>query len=132
MRKRNRLVLSMGFGLAALALAACSQGGGAGQAVASGEIVVKTSEWKFEPNTFRIEAGKPIKLVLNNAGMIEHDLAIAGFTPGGTEVQVAARPGEKASVEFTPDKPGVYEVVCTLPGHKSAGMVGKIEVIAAR
>lgn len=131
MHKQNRLVPSVALALASLLLAACTQSGG-GQAVASGEMVVKTTEFKFEPSSFRVEAGKPIKLVLTNAGQIEHDLMISGLMPGGQELQVAAGAGEKASIEFAPDKPGVYEIVCTLPGHKSAGMVGKIEVVAAR
>lgn len=132
MQWRNPFVLRIALGLASLSLAACAQGGGGQAPVASGEVVVRTSEWKFEPGTFSVEAGKSVTLVLRNVGKIEHDLKVSSLTAAGKEVELAAKAGEAASVEFTPDKPGIYEITCTLPGHKSAGMVGKLEVVAAK
>ena len=37
-------------------------------------------------------------------------------------------PGEEDTITFTPSGPGVYEYVCTFPGHCVAGMRGKITV----
>ena len=37
-------------------------------------------------------------------------------------------PGEEDTISFTPTAPGVYEYVCTFPGHLAAGMRGKITV----
>ena len=37
-------------------------------------------------------------------------------------------PGEDDTISFTPTAPGVYEYVCTFPGHAAAGMRGKIVV----
>ena len=37
-------------------------------------------------------------------------------------------PGEDDTISFTPAAPGVYEYVCTFPGHAAAGMRGKIVV----
>ena len=37
-------------------------------------------------------------------------------------------PGEDDTISFTPTAPGVYEYVCTFPGHMLAGMRGKITV----
>ena len=37
-------------------------------------------------------------------------------------------PGEEDTVTFTPAAAGVYEYVCTFPGHTAAGMRGKIIV----
>ena len=37
-------------------------------------------------------------------------------------------PGEDDTISFTPMAPGVYEYVCTFPGHAAAGMRGKIVV----
>ena len=50
---------------------------------------------------------------------------------GGHEADVVAAhaiAGTNASVIFTPTEAGVYEFACTLPGHKEAGMVGKLIV----
>lgn len=37
------------------------------------------------------------------------------------------QPGQTKTIEVDL-KPGVYEVVCTVPGHKEAGMKATIEV----
>ena len=37
-------------------------------------------------------------------------------------------PGEDDTISFTPTAPGVYEYVCTFPGHMGAGMRGRITV----
>ena len=37
-------------------------------------------------------------------------------------------PGEEDTISFTPLAPGVYEYVCTFPGHAAAGMRGQITV----
>ncbi len=37
-------------------------------------------------------------------------------------------PGEEDTISFTPSAAGVYEYVCTFPGHTAAGMRGKIIV----
>jgi uncharacterized cupredoxin-like copper-binding protein len=38
--------------------------------------------------------------------------------------------GQAGTLEFTPTKPGTYEFICTVPGHKEAGMVGALIVKA--
>ena len=37
-------------------------------------------------------------------------------------------PGEEDTIAFTPAAPGVYEYVCTFPGHTASGMRGTITV----
>jgi hypothetical protein len=50
---------------------------------------------------------------LDNKGVVEHDVSIqaASFT-------LTARAGQTATGEFTFDKAGVYEFICSIPGHK--------------
>ncbi|MCH7860368.1 MAG: multicopper oxidase domain-containing protein, partial [Proteobacteria bacterium] len=43
-------------------------------------------------------------------------------------VAAHAMPGTTASVIFTATEPGEYEFFCTIPGHKEAGMVGRLIV----
>jgi len=45
-------------------------------------------------------------------------------------LHVAAEPGATNNLTFTPTKPGTYEFFCTVPGHKDAGMVGTMVVLA--
>ncbi len=60
--------------------------------------------------------------------------AAAGYLPEDEQVDqmiVYTRllgPGEEDTITFTPTAAGVYEYVCTFPGHTAAGMRGKIIV----
>jgi uncharacterized cupredoxin-like copper-binding protein len=122
---------------------------------ATGEtVVVEASEFKFAPSTIRIPAGKPVKVVLNNGGNIEHEILIrdlsvkivatetshdmhsageAGMRAMSEHVKagrfhVHAGPGGEASEVMQADAAGTYDFACEIPGHKEAGMVGRIEV----
>jgi uncharacterized cupredoxin-like copper-binding protein len=122
---------------------------------ATGEtVVVEASEFKFAPSTIRIPAGKPVKVVLNNGGKLEHEILIrdlsvkivatetshdmhsageAGMRAMSEHVKagrfhVHAGPGGEASEVMQADAAGTYDFACEIPGHKEAGMVGRIEV----
>ncbi len=41
---------------------------------------------------------------------------------GKDVVMVMLRPGQTASLRFTPKKTGTFEIGCTVPGHYEAGM----------
>lgn len=110
--------------------------------------VVEGRTLGFDPSVLEVPAGQRVKLTLVNDGAVEHDLEIAGVpaedveASGGANhtenlggghhhadaVAAHAEPGESASVVFTPTQPGEYEFACTLPGHKAAGMEGKLVV----
>jgi len=119
----KRLPLAMSFILLATA---CGPGASDGTAVLSGEVVIRANEWEFQPGSFKLEAGKKVKLVLQNTGRVEHNMMVAA---GGDTLQLDALPGRSTSADFVPQQPGIYEVACTLPGHREAGMVGKVEVV---
>ncbi len=109
--------------------------------------VVEGSTWGFDPALIEVPVGQRVRLTLTNDGRAEHDVEIVGLLAshlefeGGPEhdgagngdheanlVAAHAMPGTTASVLFTPTIAGVYEFACTLPGHKEAGMIGKIVV----
>jgi nitrite reductase (NO-forming) len=123
-----RLALSVAAALALL-LAACTAGATTGPAAkggpgeAAGEVRLVVSEWQFEPATLQVPVGRPFTLVLENRGRIEHDVRV-----NDVDIHLHAGPGQSASGTFVATKPGVYDFFCTLPGHKEAGMVGKLSV----
>ena len=45
--------------------------------------------------------------------------------------ELELKPTAKAQWVFVPMKPGTYQLYCSIPGHREAGMVGEI-VIAAQ
>lgn len=62
--------------------------------------------------------------VVNGDGAI-HDIAVPEF--GAKSEQIVGK-GAATAIVFRANKKGVYEYLCTLPGHKAAGMFGKIVV----
>jgi plastocyanin len=120
----NRLMLPAALSAAMLLSAACGQAqpttAGGGSAT---EVRLATSEWKFAPDTLKVPVGKPVTLVLENKGMIEHDVKADVLG-----VHVHANPRQTSRQTLTFDKPGTYDYECSIPGHKEAGMKGKIVV----
>lgn len=117
------------------------------------QIMVQADEFAFSPGEVTIAAGEMVTLTLKNTGNQEHDLSIAGLNAdvvesSGTmrndahgeqshgnsgqsmegELHLHTKPGEVQTITFIPLQPGTYKMVCTLPGHKEAGMVGIIKV----
>jgi plastocyanin len=88
----------------------------------AGEIWIVSTEFKFVPATIRVIAGRSVTLVLDNSqAETEHgiDLPAFGF-------HLTARAGQVSRKTFTFDEPGEYEFMCDLPGHREAGMKGKL------
>jgi nitrite reductase (NO-forming) len=87
-------------------------------------VAVTAAEFSFSPRSIQVPAGRKVTLTLQNAGVIEHDLTVpsAGFS-------LLAKAGQSASGEFTFDKPGSFEFICSIPGHKDAGMKGTLTVV---
>ena len=110
--------------------------------------VIEGRHWGFDPAVIEVAVGQRIMLTLVNDGKTEHDVEIAGLAAehiekmggmahddsmgaGGHDEDVVAAhaaPGTSASVMFTPLEAGEFELACTLPGHKLAGMVGNLTV----
>lgn len=120
----------------AFVLAACAGGGGAAQATT---LEVDMVEFMFSPKEYTVPAGQQITLNLTNSGALEHNFIIlrkgvavtssANPVPAGDilfEAVVGA--GQSGTFTFTLEEAGDYEVICSVPGHLEAGMVGKITV----
>lgn len=149
---RFRPTCSWGTALATaalLALTACSSEGE--QAVAGLEPVLAfsvlgTDTLEFEPAAVAVTAGNAIEITLRSEGAVEHDYTVEGAGPFGNAFDQAgghshddeefaedlhiahAAAGEEAVSLFTIDEPGVYDVYCSIPGHREAGMVGHLAV----
>ncbi|PLC48246.1 nitrite reductase, copper-containing [Pollutimonas subterranea] len=62
--------------------------------------------------------------VINDDGAI-HDIAVPAF--GAQSDQIIGK-GASTAIVFRATKSGTFEYLCTLPGHKAAGMFGKLIV----
>ena len=87
--------------------------------------------------TIKAEVGDKIIFDVTNGGIAFHSFGVtaeseglAGIIPG-TDIASASsplKPGEGDQSEFIPSEEGVYYYICTVPGHREQGMMGKIIV----
>ena len=115
------------------------------------EIRMEMGEYFFSPAKLQLVGGLPYVLRLENIGALEHEFdapALAGvaadswvevFGPDGKVVakifgvpeEMILAPGESAAWHFTPLHALEAGIVCDLPGHREAGMTGRVLVRAA-
>jgi nitrite reductase (NO-forming) len=81
--------------------------------------------------------GDKIEFVVKNGGKSFHAFGVTEAAEGfegiipGTAIASAnnpLKPGESGESHFVPSKEGTYYYICTVPGHREMGMVGKIIV----
>lgn len=134
-----RYILSMWIITISILLASCG-----GRSVPATEIDVTLADFHFSPCSFTVPAGEEITLNSNNSGAVIHNFMIMslGKTAGpefndedlpNVYWKLDVSPGGDSSTVFTaPEQPGDYEVVCSVPGHLQAGMVGKLTVVEGK
>ena len=100
----------------------------------------------FIPSIVEVRQGEQIKFVLRNNGEIDHELVLATFAMNMAHAEEmkknpdmehddpnAKRVGPKKSSDivwkFT--KAGEFDFSCLIPGHREAGMTGKVIVKSA-
>jgi len=86
-------------------------------------VAVSLVDFGFGPGEIRLQAGEPVNLELTNTGRILHDLTIPalGF-------RAVVQPGQRVAVGLPAAPRGTYEFYCSVPGHREAGMVGRLVV----
>ena len=117
-------------GSSAKATATPTRAGGKGGGGTGNALTVKETEYKIAPQdaTVRVAKGGKVILEVTNAGKIAHALNIEEAAGDGKDVESGTiSPGSSKTVTAA-IKPGTYEWYCPIPGHKAAGMEGKITV----
>jgi len=113
--------------LLAFVLAGCvSRQTGTVPRAESAVVGVVMREFEFEPRPLVAKAGR-VRFQLMNRGSVEHDFMITELMMDMEHDRDLVQPGQSKTIEVDL-KPGVYEVVCTVPGHKEAGMKVTIKV----
>jgi uncharacterized cupredoxin-like copper-binding protein len=133
MKKYGIVVLLAAF---AIILAGCSGGGQS----ASNNIKVTLTDFSFNPNNFTVPAGQEISFSGRNNGAVMHDFIImklganVGDTYGPEDEpdifwKTELQPGQTSEGSFiAPSDPGEYQILCGIPGHLQAGMIGTLTV----
>lgn len=85
-------------------------------------VDVTETEFKIALASTELKSGR-ITFDVTNDGAIPHDLAIVGVSQKTKEIP------SKGSAKLTVTlKPGTYELYCSIPGHKQAGMDLRVTV----
>ena len=89
--------------------------------------MIVSTEFKYAPAMVDVPAGRPVTLVLDNStAETEHGLVLPAI---GFRLQAKAGETVRGTAVFK--KPGDYEFLCDLPGHREAGMKGTLTVRAS-
>lgn len=166
MKRLFLLLLVIGLGLVACTAAESDEGSHEEEQVIT---VTALDEFRYDPATIEVVAGRPVELTLVNEGALDHDFSIAAIPlageveshaegshaedshaeeeahdeeeeqahehemtvdPDDLMVHISAEPDDSATIVFTASEPGKYEILCTVPGHREAGMVATLVVTA--
>lgn len=97
-------------------------------AIADGKLVFvgasKGIQGQVNPD-LRVPANAVVQISLVNGDGAIHDIAVPEFSALSEHV---AGKDAATTIVFRANKDGQFEYFCTLPGHKAAGMVGKLIV----
>ena len=91
---------------------------------AATSVPVSETEFKITLPKSTLAAGS-YSFAVKNDGKIDHDLVVQGN--GVDEKTPTIGPGKSATLKVDL-KPGTYDVYCSIPGHKQAGMDLKLAV----
>lgn len=108
-----------------------------------------TDQIRFEPAEIQVEAGVPVRLVIDNSEAASiHDFSVKAIpvtdvnhegeadvghsgmdSADDYDLHLALESGTDGVLEFTPTEAGEYEFMCTVTGHAEAGMKGTLIVV---
>ncbi len=99
----------------------------AGTAAPAGETVaVSETEFKIAAPAQKVPPGE-VTFAVKNVGKIGHDLVVSGPGVTGAAKTALLSPGQSAKLTVTLAA-GSYTLYCSVPGHRAAGMVAKLNV----
>lgn len=98
---------------------------------------------QFIPNEVKIRKGEQIRFVIRNNGLIDHEIVLATLAENLKHAEEMAKnpdmehddpnarrlePKKTGEIVWKFTKAGEFDFSCLLPGHREAGMFGKIVV----
>lgn len=87
-------------------------------------IIMRASEFAFDPDTINGRRGQVIHLTVKNEGSVDHTWVFPA-----SNVKLTISPGASISTKFLlPGVSGTYSFECDIPGHQEAGMMGRFVV----
>lgn len=88
------------------------------------EFTVSGSEFSFSPSSISVAVGERVKIIFRNDGRAPHNLIVEGL---GVGIRTIGG-GQTDIIEFTAPASGTYTFICSVPGHRAAGMEGSLKI----
>ena len=92
-----------------------------------GVYIIAGTEFSFIPDTLTLPVNQEAVIMFRNRGTVDHDLVVEEFGIATGTIRI----GGERTVRFTPRQTGDFDLICSIPGHGEAGMVGTIRVVEA-
>jgi len=99
-----------------------------------GKVVIHAGDqMRFDVTTLSASPGEKLTVTLINSGTLPkvamaHNWVLPEMAPAVIASTKLLGPGESDTVTFTAPAAGVYDYVCSFPGHALAGMRGTLTV----
>ncbi len=105
-----------------------------------------TDNMRFTPDKLEVKRGETIKFVLRNDGAVMHEFVLGTKKELDEHAALMVRfptmehsepymahvaPGKTGEIIWTFNRAGDFDFACLIAGHYSAGMVGKVKVVAS-
>jgi plastocyanin len=91
------------------------------------EVKLTIKEWQIIPKEVTVKPGK-VRFIVTNEGEMAHNVTIMKDTKLlGATATFAANEGPK-TIEVDMSQSGIYDMLCSLPGHAARGQKGTITV----
>jgi plastocyanin len=107
-------------------LAGCGAGNVSAQP--AGSIKVVMTEYKFDPSTINVPAGKVVFYLVNAGNGISHDMIIRDSTGKRIAGSDLVSAGDTFVFQVDSIGAGTYTYFCDQPGHEASGMHGILTV----
>lgn len=105
--------------------------------------VIMDDDMRFSPSAIRVGKGETVRFFLKNQGKIRHEMVIGTqdeFDVHGAMMRqmpdmshiepnvISLSPGQSGDLVWQFTQSGTVEFACLQPGHREAGMAGKVAV----
>ena len=106
-------------------------------------VEVEMKEMEFTPFRIEVKRGEQIRFVIRNVGTEDHEFLLATTEENLRHAEVMKKhphmehddpnakrlaPKKAGEIVWAFTKPGEFDFSCLIPGHREAGMTGKIIV----
>jgi plastocyanin len=107
--------------VAFIVIVVISSGGSSDEEPAAATNVISMIEMAFEPPDLEV-AVDDARLRIVNDGKVPHSYIVPELGKGTPDLGS----GQEMTLDLTDQEPGTYRVICDIPGHIEAGMVGTL------